>query len=130
MTRIGPIQWLHGLYRPDRYEYQMELSRVAALMPGVGQQELSLSFTNQLKENAMSTRRHFMSQSAVAVFGSGISLVGGGNQDHQNRCVASSPGALAYSGQQCREGALMAIEDINKAGASSRWEAPVRGLAR
>jgi branched-chain amino acid transport system substrate-binding protein len=25
-------------------------------------------------------------------------------------------GALAYSGQQCREGALMAIEDINKAG--------------
>ena len=23
-----PIQWLHGLYRPDRYEYQMELSRV------------------------------------------------------------------------------------------------------
>jgi branched-chain amino acid transport system substrate-binding protein len=25
-------------------------------------------------------------------------------------------GALAYSGQQCREGAMMAIEDINKAG--------------
>ncbi|MBL0916813.1 MAG: ABC transporter substrate-binding protein, partial [Sphingopyxis sp.] len=25
-------------------------------------------------------------------------------------------GALAYSGQQCRAGALMAIEDINKAG--------------
>jgi len=23
-----PIQWLHGLYRPDRYEYQMQLSRV------------------------------------------------------------------------------------------------------
>lgn len=23
-----PIQWLHGLYRPDRYEYQMELSRI------------------------------------------------------------------------------------------------------
>lgn len=23
-----PVQWLHGLYRPDRYEYQMELSRV------------------------------------------------------------------------------------------------------
>ena len=28
-------------------------------------------------------------------------------------------GALAYSGQQCREGALMAIEDINKAGIKS-----------
>jgi len=23
-----PIQWLHGLYRPDRYEYDMQLSRV------------------------------------------------------------------------------------------------------
>jgi GntR family transcriptional regulator len=23
-----PIQWLHGLYRPDRYEYVMELSRM------------------------------------------------------------------------------------------------------
>jgi len=28
-------------------------------------------------------------------------------------------GALAYSGQQCREGALLAIEDINKAGIRS-----------
>ncbi len=23
-----PIQWLHGLYRPDRYEYEMQLSRI------------------------------------------------------------------------------------------------------
>jgi GntR family transcriptional regulator len=23
-----PVQWLHGLYRPDRYEYVMHLSRV------------------------------------------------------------------------------------------------------
>jgi GntR family transcriptional regulator len=23
-----PVQWLHGLYRPDRYEYEMQLSRV------------------------------------------------------------------------------------------------------
>lgn len=23
-----PIQWLHGLYRPDRYEYEIQLSRV------------------------------------------------------------------------------------------------------
>ncbi len=23
-----PVQWLHGLYRPDRYEYHMQLSRV------------------------------------------------------------------------------------------------------
>lgn len=27
-TRDRPVQWLHGLYRPDRYEYQMQLSRV------------------------------------------------------------------------------------------------------
>jgi GntR family transcriptional regulator len=26
--RERPVQWLHGLYRPDRYEYQMQLSRV------------------------------------------------------------------------------------------------------
>jgi GntR family transcriptional regulator len=26
-----PIQWLHGLYRPDRYEYQMKLSRVGSI---------------------------------------------------------------------------------------------------
>lgn len=26
--RGRPVQWLHGLYRPDRYEYQMALSRV------------------------------------------------------------------------------------------------------
>jgi hypothetical protein len=30
-------------------------------------------------------------------------------------------GALAYSGQQCREGALMAIDDINKAGGIKSW---------
>ena len=26
--RERPVQWLHGLYRPDRYQYQMQLSRV------------------------------------------------------------------------------------------------------
>jgi GntR family transcriptional regulator len=26
-----PVQLLHGLYRPDRYEYQMELSRVGGI---------------------------------------------------------------------------------------------------
>ena len=26
-----PVQWLHGLYRPDRYEYHMELSRVGSI---------------------------------------------------------------------------------------------------
>lgn len=26
-----PVQWLQGLYRPDRYEYQMQLSRVGSI---------------------------------------------------------------------------------------------------
>jgi len=26
-----PVQWLHGLYRPDRYQYEMELSRVGGI---------------------------------------------------------------------------------------------------
>ncbi len=26
-----PVQWLHGLYRPDRYQYQMQLSRVGSI---------------------------------------------------------------------------------------------------
>ena len=34
----------------------------------------------------------------------------------RSACCIPVTGALAYSGQQCRVGALMAIEDINKAG--------------
>ena len=30
-TDDHPVQWLHGLYRPDRYEYQMEVSKVGSL---------------------------------------------------------------------------------------------------
>lgn len=26
-----PVQWLHGLYRPDRYQYEMQLTRVGGL---------------------------------------------------------------------------------------------------
>jgi GntR family transcriptional regulator len=26
-----PVQWLHGLYRPDRYEYQLEVSKVGSI---------------------------------------------------------------------------------------------------
>lgn len=26
-----PVQWLHGFYRPDRYTYEMELSRVGSI---------------------------------------------------------------------------------------------------
>lgn len=30
-ARGRPVQWLHGLYRPDRYQYQMQLSRVGSI---------------------------------------------------------------------------------------------------
>ena len=40
-----PVQWLHGLYRPDRYEYQMQLSRVGGIDAKVWvNKELSANF--------------------------------------------------------------------------------------
>jgi branched-chain amino acid transport system substrate-binding protein len=65
----------------------------------------------------MSNRRHFLSQSAAAASALAFPLVAGA-QPKAVKIGVLHPvtGALAYSGQQCREGALMAIEDINKAG--------------
>ncbi len=65
----------------------------------------------------MSTRRHFMSQSAAAASALAFPLVAGA-QPKTVKIGVLHPvtGALAYSGAQCREGALMAIADINKAG--------------
>ncbi|MFM8610221.1 MAG: GntR family transcriptional regulator [Burkholderiaceae bacterium] len=40
-----PVQWLHGLYRPDRYEYEMQLSRVGSIDAKVWvSRELSAQF--------------------------------------------------------------------------------------
>ncbi len=65
----------------------------------------------------MGNRRHFISQTAAAASALAFPLVGGA-QPKSVKVGVLHPvtGALAYSGQQCREGALMAIEDINKAG--------------
>jgi branched-chain amino acid transport system substrate-binding protein len=65
----------------------------------------------------MSTRRSFLKHSAVASSALAFPMVGGA-QPKAVRIGVLHPvtGALAYSGQQCREGAMMAIEDINKAG--------------
>jgi branched-chain amino acid transport system substrate-binding protein len=65
----------------------------------------------------MTTRRLFISQSAAAASAIAFPLVAGA-QPKTIKVGVLHPvtGALAYSGQQCREGALMAIEDINKAG--------------
>ncbi len=44
-TSDRPVQWLHGLYRPDRYEYEMSLSRVGGIDARVWvNQELSAHF--------------------------------------------------------------------------------------
>ena len=65
----------------------------------------------------MTSRRTFMGQSAAAASALAFPLVAGA-QPKPVKVGVLHPvtGALAYSGQQCRMGALMAIEDINKAG--------------
>ncbi|MEO7547920.1 MAG: ABC transporter substrate-binding protein [Ramlibacter sp.] len=65
----------------------------------------------------MSTRRQFVSHTAAAASALAFPLVAGA-QPRAVKIGVLHPvtGALAYSGQQCREGAQMAIEDINKAG--------------
>src|SRR5690349_24808308 len=62
-------------------------------------------------------RRRFVAQAAGAATALAFPLVGGA-QPRSVKVGVLHPvtGALAYSGQQCREGALMAIEDINRAG--------------
>jgi branched-chain amino acid transport system substrate-binding protein len=71
----------------------------------------------------MTQRRTFLKQSAAAAAATGtmgFPLIGGA-QPKAIKVGILHPvtGALAYSGQQCREGALMAIEDINKTGIRS-----------
>jgi branched-chain amino acid transport system substrate-binding protein len=65
----------------------------------------------------MSTRRQFIGQTATAASALAMPLLAGAQPKSVKLGVLHPvTGALAYSGQQCREGALMAIEDINKAG--------------
>ncbi len=66
------------------------------------------------------SRRRFITQVAAGAAGAsalGAPLIAGA-QAKPIKIGVLHPvtGALAYSGQQCREGALMAIEDVNKAG--------------
>jgi branched-chain amino acid transport system substrate-binding protein len=69
------------------------------------------------KEILMSNRRTFMAHSAAAATTLAFPLVAGAQAKAVKVGVLHPvTGALAYSGQQCRMGALMAIEDINKAG--------------
>lgn len=68
-------------------------------------------------KSSLKSRRQFISRTAAAASALAFPLVGGA-QPKTIKVGVLHPvtGALAYSGQQCREGALMAIEDINKAG--------------
>ena len=65
----------------------------------------------------MSTRRLFLTQTAAAASAVAVPLVAGA-QPRAVKIGVLHPvtGALAFSGSQCRQGALMAIDDINKAG--------------
>ena len=77
----------------------------------------------------MSNRRTFIQQSTAAASALAFPLVGGA-QPKAVKVGILHPvtGALAYSGQQCREGALMAIEDINKTGIKSLGGAKIDAL--
>ena len=77
----------------------------------------------------MKNRRAFIQQSAAAASALAFPIVGGA-QPKPVKVGILHPvtGALAYSGQQCREGALMAIEDINKTGIKSLGGAKIETL--
>ena len=77
----------------------------------------------------MSNRRAFIQQSAAAASAVAFPLVGGA-QPKAVKVGILHPvtGALAYSGQQCREGALMAVEDFNKTGLKSLGGAKIEAL--
>ena len=77
----------------------------------------------------MTHRRSFIQQTAAAASALAFPLVGGA-QPKPIKVGILHPvtGALAFSGQQCREGALMAIEDINKTGIKSMGGAKLEVL--
>ena len=65
----------------------------------------------------MTSRRHFIGQTAAAASALAFPLVGGAQpKPVKIGVIHPVTGALAYSGQQCREGVLMAIEEINANG--------------
>jgi branched-chain amino acid transport system substrate-binding protein len=75
------------------------------------------------------SRRAFIAQSAVAATAIGAPVIGGA-QAKTIKVGVLHPvtGALAYSGSQCREGVLMAIEDINKTGIKSMGGAKIEAM--
>jgi branched-chain amino acid transport system substrate-binding protein len=74
-------------------------------------------------------RRQFLQQASAGAAALAFPLVGGA-QPKSVKVGILHPvtGALAYSGQQCREGALMAIEDINRTGIRSLGGAKIEAM--
>jgi len=82
-----------------------------------GQKVFSKKIIHHSKEISMNSRRQFISQGVAAASTLAFPMVGGAQaQSVKIGVIHPVTGALAYSGQQCRTGALMAIEDINAAG--------------
>jgi branched-chain amino acid transport system substrate-binding protein len=79
--------------------------------------------------NNTNQRRQFIATSAIAASALAMPLVGGA-QPKSIKIGVLHPvtGALAYSGSQCREGVLMAIEDINKTGIKSMGGAKIEAM--
>ena len=77
----------------------------------------------------MTQRRNFIQQSAAAASALAFPMVAGAQAKAVKVGILHPvTGALAFSGQQCREGALMAIEDINKTGIKSLGGAKLEAL--
>ena len=77
----------------------------------------------------MTQRRSFIQQSAAAASALAFPMVAGAQAKAVKVGILHPvTGALAFSGQQCREGALMAIEDINKTGIKSLGGAKLEAL--
>lgn len=77
----------------------------------------------------MSNRRQFLQHTAAGASALAFPLVGGA-QPKPVKIGVLHPvtGAIAFSGQQCREGALLAIEDINRTGIKSLGGAKVEAM--
>jgi branched-chain amino acid transport system substrate-binding protein len=77
----------------------------------------------------MGNRRAFIQQSAAAASTLAFPLVAGAQAKAVKVGILHPvTGALAYSGSQCRAGALMAVEDINRAGIKSLGGAKIDAL--
>ena len=62
-----PVQLLQALYRPDRYQYQLQLSRVGGIDARSGSaKSCRPNSIDPLRRFAMNTRRHFLTRSAAA----------------------------------------------------------------